>query len=107
MSDLPFITSPLGPLDWITLYAVHISLRKRESQPWELLEQMEEGRGEPPASQLGHRASSRGDWFGNGLARTCAEAQSRRQISMSWERGAAIPPAPDNRLLGPRRRGWL
>ena len=31
MSELPFITSPLGPLDWITLYAAHISLRKRES----------------------------------------------------------------------------
>lgn len=49
MSDLPFITSPLGPLDWITLYAVHILLRNRESQPWELLEQMREVREQPPA----------------------------------------------------------
>lgn len=30
MSDLPFITSLRGPLDWITLLAVRTLLRKRE-----------------------------------------------------------------------------
>lgn len=77
MSNLPFITSPWGPPDWITLSAAHTLLRKKESAlgtPGADKRSQGEGKG-ALCLKLGHRASSGADGVWNGFARTCAEAR--------------------------------
>lgn len=77
-----------------TFYSTHIT--EEESQPWELRlgsrrGKSEGGQGSPPHHSWGTEPAVGQTGFGVGLARTCAEAQSRRKIRVSQEQGAAPP----------------
>ena len=109
MSNLPFITSPLGPLDGVTLYE---RLTEEESQPWELLEQIREARGRagrsPKCPSWGTEPALGEPGFAVVWLGPVQKLRGGGKYSLSWEQGAAILSCDrECRLEVPGSSTWL